>query len=67
MSMDGEQARARRQEQRAEAQRRLGRADAVGQAGREAVDDDRLEAGPAAELTVEDAARDSIRDPGPGR
>jgi hypothetical protein len=55
MSMDGEQARARRQEQRAEAQRRLGSADAGGQAEREAVDDDRLEADPAAEPTVEDA------------
>lgn len=55
MSMDGEQARARLEEQRAEAQRLLGRADAVGQADQEAVDDDRLEAGPAAEPIVEDA------------
>ena len=49
MSMDGEQARARLEEQRAEAQRLLGQAD------REAVDDDRLETDPAAEPTVEDA------------
>jgi RNA polymerase-binding transcription factor len=59
MSMDHEQARARLQEERAKVQRLLGRADAVGRADREAVDED-AGSSDAAELLTSQGTDDAL-------
>ena len=59
ISMDDEQARALLQEERAKVQRLLGRADAVGQADREAVDQD-AGSSDAAELLASQGTDDAV-------